>query len=271
MRGARHLRRLTIRTLLLALFLGASALLAACGAASTDANVQLLLTDAPADEASELKVTFGDVYLVAGDEGGLLKVSDAGGSFDVLELRNGQTVLMGETAVPDGTYSQLRVIVESAEIVIDGEMSDVKIPSGAQSGLKINIDPPLVAASGQTSVITLDFNARRVIQTGNGQYMMSPTALRAVSISGSLQGVLVDAEGAPLAGGVVSVSDGDTSVTEAISAADGRFKIITLTEGSYTVTVALEGYETQTFEVTVTPNDISLLTEDGTITLLSVN
>lgn len=245
-----------------------------CGGAtsSSDANLQVLLTDAPADDASELNVTFGAVRLVpAGDENaeaGIVTVSETGGSFDVLELRNGETELLGEAAVPNGSYTQLRLIVEEASITVDGETSPVTIPSGAQSGLKINIEPPLTAAAGQSSTIILDFNARRVIQTGNGAYKMGPTAIRATSVSGTLEGRLVDSEGNGLAGALVSVSQNGETVTDTVSDEDGNFKIITLTEGSYEVTVALEGYETQTFSnVAITANTNVGLTGDGTVTL----
>ena len=254
-----------MRTLLLALL--ALGLNACTSPQSQSANVRLLLTDAPADEASALTVDFGEVQLLSGEEGRV--ISETGGSFDVLELRNGQTALLGEADVPDGTYSQLRLIISKATITVDGEDSDVSVPSGAQSGLKVNIRPPLVVSGEQMSVITLDLNARRVIQTGNGGYKLGPTALSATSVSGTLMGRLTDAEGEPLAGGLVTVQGADT-VVETLSGDDGTFKLITLLEGSHTVTAELDGYARQSFtDVVITPNEETTLTPDGTVVLVA--
>ena len=246
-------------------------LLAACSQPAGTSDFKLLLTDAPADEASALIVVFGEVQLLlAEDEAEPVVVSDLGGTFDVLKLRNGETALLGEANIPDGSYSQLRVIVESATITIDGEDQPVKIPSGAQSGLKINIEPPLEALGGQRSSAILDFNASRVIETGNGSYQMGPTAIRATSVSSTLSGTLQDADDNPLVGGLVAVTDASgAAITEAVSGADGIFKIITLTQGEYTVTVSLEGFESRSFEVSITANESAMLTEDGVIALSS--
>ena len=254
--------------------LGLALLLAACNqGSSSTSQVKLLLTDAPADEATELMVNFGKIQLVPSDdsESGIVTLSEDGGSIDILTLRNGVTDVLADKSVPDGTYHQLRLIISDATITIDGTDHPVTIPSGTQTGLKINIDPPLQAASGQSSVITMDFDARRVIQTGNGQYKLGPTAIRATSISGTLQGTIVDAEGTPLESAIISISNSQGEVTSSLSSNDGSFKIITLLEGSYTVTVSLEGYETQTFNaVSISANQNTQLTTDGKISLVPI-
>ena len=232
---------------------------------------QLLLTDAPADEASELRIDFGKIELVSfeSEEGGIVTITEAGGSFDVLQLRNGKTELLAKTTIPDGSYSQLRLIIRHASITIDDEEQPIKIPSGAQSGLKINIEPPLRAQEGQTSTVTLDVNARRIIQTGNGSYKMSPTAIRAVSVSGTLQGRVIDSDGKPIMGAMVNVSDASGAVTEASSDAEGLFKIITLLEGNYTVGISHDDYVSQSFSgVAILADAETRLSEDGDIILL---
>lgn len=234
---------------------------------------QLLLTDAPADEASALTVNFGAIKLVSDEESesGVTTVSSVGGSFDVLQLQNGKTDLLADMTIAEGSYSQLRVVIESATITVEGQVKPITIPSGAQSGLKIAIEPPLRALAGQASAVTLDFNARRVIQTGNGAYKMSPTAIRAVSTSGTLEGRLISSNGEPLEKGLISISDSSgNAVTEASSDSKGTFKIITLVEGRYTVKIDLDGYVSQTFNnVAVLANTTTGLTQYGNITLLT--
>jgi len=263
------------KPLFVVLFLAAAALIACTKSesASEEATFELLLTGTPADEATALTVNFSDIKLVsvnAADDP-VITMDGAGGSFDVLQFQNGKTTLLADATIPDGSYSQLRLVVKSATITVENEVRPITIPSGAQSGLKINIEPPLSARGGKTSTVTLDFNAKRVIQTGNGAYQMSPTALRAVSVSGALTGSLVNSKGEPLEGGLIGVEDAQGNpITATSSDAKGKFKIITLLEGEYTVTMSLEDYVTQTFkDVAILADGSTRLSEDGKIVLLS--
>lgn len=218
-----------------------------------DSRVAVLLTDAPADEASSLFVTFGAVRLVPAGEGetGILTISEEGGMFDVLALRNGQTAVLGERDVPAGTYSQIRLVVENAELVfVDEETGEerrhaVRIPSGEQSGLKINVQPPLVAQEGEVSEVLLDFDARNAIREtppGSGNYRLRPTAIRAVTQTGVLRGRVVDAGGEGIEGALVTIWSGEEEVTTARTNRDGYYRIISLTDGRYKVEVEADGY-----------------------------
>ena len=144
------------RYLGLSLLLLSSIILSSCNSSqASQSDFQLLLTDAPADEASELMVHFGEIQLIASDteDASPVTISEEGGSFDVLKLRNGTTALLSDTSIANGSYGQLRLVIKEANITIDGKESAISIPSGAQSGLKINIEPPLLAQDGQKSVI----------------------------------------------------------------------------------------------------------------------
>lgn len=230
-------------------------LLVGCGTRPLDSSrVEVLLTDAPADEADQLMVAFGRVDLVpsdAEDEAGVHTVTDSAGELDVLELRNGEAELLGGVDVPPGTYDQIRLVVESARLEFDGgaESFDVKTPSGAQSGLKINVDPPLLAEAGATSEIVIDFDvSRAVVETppGSGNYLLKPTGLRAVTTSGVLEGTVIDDVTAePVEDATVTVYEPDeTEITSAATTteADGSFRIITLVEGTYDMELAADGY-----------------------------
>ena len=120
-------------------------------AEAESSKLQLLLTDAPADEASELRIDFGEIKLVSSEseENGVVTVSELGGSFDVLQLRNGKTELLADTTVSDGSYSQLRLIINRASITIGNEEQPIKIPSGAQSGLKLISSRPFGLKRGK--------------------------------------------------------------------------------------------------------------------------
>lgn len=234
-------------------------LLVGCGTPdpSGTSNLKVLLTDAPASEASSLTVAFGRIELVPSEDSdkGLITISEEIGSIDVLQLRNGGIETLGELTIPDGVYSQVRLVVESAEIAFDNgaDVYDVKIPSGQQTGLKINIEPALVAEAGETSQVILDFDAERaVIETppGSNNYLLKPTAIRAVTHSGVVEGAVVDATTvAAVEGALVEVHNMEGElVTSTVTEADGSFKFITLVEGTYDIEVTAPGYGSQLVE-----------------------
>lgn len=58
---------------------------------------------------------------------------------DLMDLHEGVDVFLGdepEEVVP-GRYGQLRLVVDEATVVVDGEEMDLKIPSGEQTGIKV--------------------------------------------------------------------------------------------------------------------------------------
>lgn len=236
----------------LALLTSALLVLAACGTQpSGTSTVAVQMTDAPATEADHLYVDFGRIELMPASESedGVQTVAEEGGRIDVLTLTNGTVEDLGEIEVPAGTYHQVRIIVEDAQVHFGEDSFDVKVPSGAQTGLKVNIDPPLVAAAGTTNLVTLDFDASRaVIETppGSGNYLLKPTGIRAVSEAGLLLGSVADAATTEaIAGATVDVLDQDgVGVTTAVTEEDGSFRIVTLPTGVYDLEVAAEGYVT---------------------------
>lgn len=230
-------------------------LIAACGGqdGANEGRAQVMLTDAPATEADTLTVTFSRIELV-GEAQGAVSVEVEPQTIDVLTLRNGGLEMLGEVDLPVGTYNQLRLVVDDAEITFGGgaEVYDVEVPSGAQTGLKINIEPALVIEADQTSEVLLDFDAQRAVvenPADSGNYLLKPTAIRAVTTSGTVEGDVVaegesEAEPAlPVAGVLVTVFDEDgNEVTATITEADGSFKLITLPAGTYDFELSLEGY-----------------------------
>lgn len=147
-------------------------------------------------------MTFGRVDLVPAEEtgGGLVTVYDGDPvTYDVLLLADGTTEELGVAEwVPDGTYDQIRFIVESATLSLcdDAEPSsceefDVFVPSGAQTGIKVNVQPPLIVAEGANQTLIVDFDVERaVVETppGSGNYLLKPTALRVITEMGSEAG-----------------------------------------------------------------------------------
>lgn len=87
--------------------------------------------------------------------------------FDLLTLQNGKTADLGVSELPAGHYGQIRLKLESASLVVNGEEQSLKVPSGAQSGLKINGGFEVVA--DKTLSLTIDFDAGKSLKETKGQ------------------------------------------------------------------------------------------------------
>ncbi|MBW6455615.1 MAG: DUF4382 domain-containing protein [Trueperaceae bacterium] len=257
-------------------------LVGGCAGLNDDAvgtnRVTVLLTDAPATEATHLWVAFGRVDLVPaeGTGGGIVTVYDGEPvTYDVLALTNGTTEELGRAVdVPDGTYEQVRFIVQSATLSFcDGaeepacEHFDVFVPSGAQTGIKVNVQPPLILAEGANQTLIVDFDVERaIVETppGSGNYLLKPTALRAISEAGAIAGAVEDGDGSGLGGVRVEVYPAGSEhtlenlVVATSSEEDGSFAFIALIPGSYDLVVSLDGFED------VTVSDVSVAVGETT-------
>lgn len=109
-------------------------------------------SDSTASDSASSDSAAGGIGVAAqqedGDDGGPVVIVEEGGTFDLLELQDGITELLGSAEVDVGTYAQLRFIVDSARVELkegltfrDGSTSQsLMVPSGAQTGIKLNLD-----------------------------------------------------------------------------------------------------------------------------------
>lgn len=137
---------------------------------STPPRMTVLLTDAPAAfESVWVDIVRVDIESAAD---GWLTLVDAPQRFDLLTLRDGVTAAMGDAELAAGHYGQLRLIVDSASVVVDGVESPMTIASGAQTGIKIPLDRDLEANT--TYTLTLDYDAEKSVKTTGQGYLMTP-------------------------------------------------------------------------------------------------
>lgn len=132
---------------------------------SGNATMRVLLTDAPFpyDLVNSANVTIERVELVSENEG-VFNVTESWSepqSFNLLDLRDGVTALLGEIEIPDGTYEQIRLIVgDEASVIMKedagGDVYDLRIPSGTQTGIKVPLES-LHVESESYITLTLDF------------------------------------------------------------------------------------------------------------------
>ena len=144
-----------------------------------DGQVQILLTDAPADHIESADVWISRVYLQGGGDESEEEESEGGGrvdlfndpenpqQYDLLDLQNGVVAnLTGPVDVESGSYGQLRLVVDSARITLaegftfangDSERT-LFVPSGSQSGIKVDLLEPVEATADALTVVLVDFD-----------------------------------------------------------------------------------------------------------------
>jgi hypothetical protein len=142
-------------------------------------QVQVLITDAPADYIETAEVWISRVYLQGGleeeteeeEEGSgrvdLFNDPDNPRHYDLLTLRDGVTAdLAPPTDLEAGTYGQLRLVVDHALVTLadgyefksGGTEWDLFVPSGMQSGIKVLLDGPIQIADQELTIVTVDFD-----------------------------------------------------------------------------------------------------------------
>jgi len=178
--------------------LGLSLFALACSGSPTDpsrsGNLRLMITDAPFDDASALHVTFTEVKAHREDgAGGWLTVPFAGSPAATtrtcnLKKLDGPFDILGAASLDAGQYTQIRLVVQSAQIYFGGTATGepacataLAAPGGAMSETleipsgEVKLIHPFALTSNGTTTIELDFDGgQSVNQTGNGRYRMTP-------------------------------------------------------------------------------------------------
>lgn len=226
--------------------------LAACGgggeSASGNGTLRLALTDAPSCGYDAVHVTVEKVRV---HQSSGASDTDAGWSeivlnparrVDLLGLTNGVLMELGQTPLPTGKYTQLRLVLAennasqplaNAVLPTGGSAVALKTPSGQQSGVKthINID----IAENKMADFVLDFDAcKSVVRAGaSGQYLLKPVVAVIPRYVSGVQGQVDPALGS--AGAMVSLQLGGSVVKATVPDATGRFLLQPVEPGHYTL------------------------------------
>lgn len=178
---------------------------------ATMGSLAIHLTDSPFSDAKALLVTFSGVSVHRADGDSWQTIPFVAGSSRTCDLKklNGPTDVLGVGSLPIGKYTQVRLMVSSANLYFDaasagsacapsltppsGENAPIEIPSGE---VKLNQE---FTVTGTGSTMLLDFDGdQSVRQTGsvnsngngngrggagasNTKYMMTPV-IRVVSV-----------------------------------------------------------------------------------------
>lgn len=201
-------------------------------------TIRLNLIDAPGDY-DQVNVEVIRVEVHRGDDesdsnSGWHIISEDTTYVDLLTLTDGQSVVLADSTLEAGYYTQVRLILGARNTVMaDSVLFDLEIPSSMNTGLKLN--HPFTIVAGATHEATLDFDAdRSVHMTGNGRYKMKPVIRIIVNrISGGLEGVVEPAS----ARAMIWTVAGDDTVTAYADNLSGRFGFGMLPAGSYDLNI----------------------------------
>ncbi|MEA1079687.1 DUF4382 domain-containing protein [Marinobacter qingdaonensis] len=171
-------------------FLGVSALaagIAACGGGGSSSGetgtVSFGVTDAPATDFSNVTVAFTELRLKPADGDWISFPLEGFASQNLLELQGGISApLITDEEVPAGTYTELRLIVDTDNSFVKLESSGdstytLAVPSGEQSGLKLKGE--FVVAADTSTDFTVDFDVHKSIVDPQGgslaDYLLKPS------------------------------------------------------------------------------------------------
>lgn len=219
------------------------------------------LTDAPFPFSNVASV---DVYVVRVDarkeatsdaatsdetnHAGWTTVATPNALINLLDLRNGKTLALGETPLPIGAYRNFRLILDTDKSSItlkDGSTPPISFPSAGHSGIKINLEEPVeVTEDGSTLILDFDVG-RSFVMRGNSAangFNFKPVIKAVAQLTGSVSGYVRanSATGAAVPNATVEVLPAGSPVDyagdilrSASTDADGKFTLAFLRPGSY--------------------------------------
>jgi hypothetical protein len=199
--------------------------LAGCSKSESNSNatLQVMLTDAPADyDAVLIDIQDVQIHVSENDaEGSWQSLEVNKGVYNLLDFRDGMDTVLAAIELPAGTISQMRLLLgPNNQIVTGGETHNLETPSAQQSGLKFNIQATLTG--GVLYKLWIDFDAARsIVHKGNGGYLLKPVIRTFTeAVSGAISGNVSPAEAMPY---VMALTSTDTLGTYA--ADNGSFRI----------------------------------------------
>jgi DUF4097 and DUF4098 domain-containing protein YvlB len=92
-------------------------------------------------------------------------------TFDLVHMKSaGIESIMGQIDLEAGHYTQIRLTVEKAGAVVEGQAKAANVPSGI-----IKLTTSFQITAGKTTGLTLDFDAgQSLAMTGQGNLVFSP-------------------------------------------------------------------------------------------------
>ncbi|MBI3237811.1 MAG: DUF4382 domain-containing protein [Flavobacteriia bacterium] len=157
----------------------------------------LRLTDSPG-EYEHVYIDIQDVAVNVSGQGWIDIGPQVPGIYDLLNYNNGIDTLLSSATLPEGTITQIRLILGSNNsIVVSGTNYNLIVPAAQQSGIKLNVQTTI--SSSLDVIEWIDFDAgKSIVDQGNNVYKLLPVLRSYTNASnGRIKGTLlpVDALG----------------------------------------------------------------------------
>lgn len=228
--------------------------IAGCGSGDLTSGVLgVSLTDAPACGFDKVFVTVSKVRV---HQSSTAADTDAGWSditlnparkIDLLSLNNGAIDSLGQTPLPAGHYTQLRLVLDpnANSVVVTGSSTETALitPSAVQSGIKLVNE--FDVASGKRVDLMLDFNAcKSIVHRSNGSYTLKPV-IKVIPFA--LNGIDGFVDLALLNSRVTVTAQQNGSIYQSTvpNPQTGEFLLSRLPPGNYDVVVTADGHATE--------------------------
>jgi Domain of unknown function (DUF4382)/Carboxypeptidase regulatory-like domain len=198
--------------------------------------LRIYLTDA-VGAYDAVNITFTEVS--AHIDSQWVTLSNQTQTVNLLEWNNGKIFMLGQAAIEAGKYTQIRLKIADAEIVLNGKSYPLDVPSGAQSGLKLLAKFEI--ATGSTYDLVIDFDTNRsIVVTGprqrpNGFKLKPVLRVAAMALTGSISGTVTNPADLPVA---YAIAGADTITSSPVNGTTGAFRLAFLPPASYTVSVS---------------------------------
>lgn len=223
-------------------------------------TLKISLTDAPSCGYEQVNVTIQKVRVhqstgaADGDSGWSEIVLNPAKRVDLTKLSNGVLEELGQTTLPAGKYTQLRLVLAEndaanprANSVVPegGSETALTTPSATQSGLKLNVNIDVEADKRADFLIDFDVCKSVVRRGASGQFNLKPvlTVMPLLSDAGLRVVGFVDPALAN-GGTAVSLQLNGTPVKATPPDASGRFVLYPVPAGNYDLVVTASGRAT---------------------------
>ncbi len=170
-----------MRKIILLSLLAGLLLLPGCSLFKQEGSVRIYMKDAPLDleQVDHIYITFSSITAHRTGQG-WETIFEGEKTVDLKALMEGEA-LIADVKLEAGDYTQLRLQISEASIVVDGQSHQLEIPSG-------EVKIPCLFTVDETSTVTivLDFSAKdsiKVIEAGkSNRYILRPV-IKVVSVS----------------------------------------------------------------------------------------
>lgn len=252
-----------------AVLLAGLALLSGCGggdggtstvSSTATGTLSLSITDQPACGYDHVFITVEKIRVHQSgsatdtDEGWHEIVLSPAKRIDLLTLTNGVLEILGQTVLPAGKYTQMRLVLASNSttpmansVVLSGSNNEVelKTPSGQQSGVKMNVN--ITVEPDQVADFVIDFDAcKSVVKAGaSGQYLLKPVVSVIPVITEAGQRIVGYIDTTTLGATTrVSAQNGGIVVKATPPESSGRFMLYPVPPGTYDLVITSTGKAT---------------------------